>query len=100
MIRDFSLCNKWSKKNIYCFVLFKSYNFLFKDNKLYLITWIISWASLSFDLDLIKTKVKIENSLYIYIYICALNHDGHTVFLYENEYYIAHLEGRLLGLEA
>ncbi|XP_010909183.1 protein IRX15-LIKE [Elaeis guineensis] len=30
----------------------------------------------------------------------ALNHGGRTVFLDENEYYIAHLEGRLPGLEA
>ncbi|OAY63891.1 Protein IRREGULAR XYLEM 15, partial [Ananas comosus] len=30
----------------------------------------------------------------------ALNHGGRTVFLDENEYYIAHLERRLPGLEA
>ncbi|XP_038975296.1 protein IRX15-LIKE-like [Phoenix dactylifera] len=30
----------------------------------------------------------------------ALNHGGRTVFLDENEYYIAHLEGHLPGLEA
>ncbi|XP_010932030.1 protein IRX15-LIKE-like [Elaeis guineensis] len=30
----------------------------------------------------------------------ALNHGGRTVFLDENEYHIAHLEGRLPGLEA
>jgi uncharacterized protein (TIGR01627 family) len=30
----------------------------------------------------------------------ALNHGGRTVFLDENQYYVAHLEGRHPGLEA